>query len=509
VESVFVKAAGARGVQKRFVKVSASACADIAGLARRISVAFPTWRVAAEDIVLFLVRVDRTRTVELGDDECEGAALVSGDTLAAAGVANGAFLLARLPDLPAPTSSESLQPPSSSLRLPYGGGSNAAASAGSGGYSASSQWSLIESLAIAMSFPAVDARVWLSTSGVSVKLLPSYSSFFFAVINSLLVGPAARLFWFVDERCPISERRPLRDEATFSLFRDAWRGGLRPIVWAYTPASAEALRLQDQLPAAALGLPKPVTPATSTPSAGARESGLQREFRSSLEARDGKNSCVACQKAGPAEAAHILRQHSSRSLHVPAGLLSAWDIRNGIMLCSVCRLYFDKFFWCVGADGKIVVSEALLSDGELCGHFAPLVDNKLRHAAGDVNWPCDLTWAHHRLLFEAARDELSRLNACSKFACADCGAIFPSSHLWQHHVEVKAACSERRICKGRAHLWTRAERRAFPAIALADEAALAARQQLSLLGEGEVTENAEDERSDDSDEESGTDSSCD
>ena len=158
-----------------------------------------------------------------------------------------------------------------------------------------------------------------------------------------------------------------------------------------------------------------------------RESGLQREFRSSLEARDGKNSCVACQEAGPAEAAHILRQHSSRSLHAPAGLLSAWDIRNGIMLCSVCRLYFDKFFWCVGADGKIVVSEALLSDGELCGHFAPLVDNKLRHAAGDVNWPCDLTWAHHRLLFEAARDELSRLNTCSKFACADCGAIFPSS----------------------------------------------------------------------------------
>ena len=358
--------------------------------------------------------------------------------------------------------------------------------------------SLVEDLAIALSFPEVEARLWLSTSGVNVKLLPSYSSFSFAVVNTLVVGPAARLYWFPDERSPISERRPIRDEATFSAYRDAWSGGLRPIVWAYTPPSAEASRSPDQLPVAAL--PVAATPAKSASSAGTRDSGQQREFRFSLEARDGKSSCVACQNAGPAEAAHLLRHRSSPSILASAGLLSAWDVRNGIMLCSVCHLFFDKFLWCVGVDGRIVVSEALLSDEELCGHFAPLVGSALRHAVGDVNWPCDLTWAHHRQLFEAARDERHGLHAGSKFVCGDCGALFQTSRTWKHHVEVKTAC-EKRVREGRRQLWTPLERRAFPVIALTDEAAGAARR-LSMVGEGGGAEAGKDERGEGAGEES-------
>ena len=300
----------------------------------------------------------------------------------------------------------------------------------------------------------------------------------------LVVGSAARLYWFPDERSPISERRPIRDEATFSAFRDAWSGGLRPIVWAYTPPPAEDSRSPDQLPAAAL--PVAATPAKSASSAGTRDSGQQREFRFSLEARDGKSSCVACRKAGSAEAAHLLRHRSPPLILASAGLLSAWDVRNGIMLCSVCHLYFDKFLWCVGVDGRIVVSEALLSDEELSGHFAPLVGSALRHAVGDVNWPSDLTWAHHRQLFEAARDERhglhAGLHADSKFVCGDCGTLFQTSRTWKHHVEVKTAC-DKRIREGRRKLWTPMEKSAFPAIAVTDEADGAARR-LSMVGEG-------------------------
>ena len=317
----------------------------------------------------------------------------------------------------------------------------------------------------------------------------------------LVVGPTARLYWFPDERSPISERRPIRDEATFSAFRNAWSGGLRPIVWAYTPPSAEASLSPDQLPVAAL--PVAATPAKPASSAGTRDSGQQREFRCSLEARDGKSLCVACRNAGPAEAAHLLRHRSSPSILASAGLLSAWDVRNGIMLCSVCHFSFDKFLWCVGADGRIVVSEALLSDEERRGHFAPLVGSALRHVVGDVHWPCERTWAHHRQLFEAARVERHRLQADSKFACGDCGALFQTLRSLEHHGEVKTSC-EKRIREGRRQLWTPLERRAFPVIASTDEAAGAARR-LSMVGEGGAAEAGEDERREDAGEESGSD----
>ena len=373
----------------------------------------------------------------------------------------------------------------------------AVGSGGAGGTVAAGR-SLAEDLAIALSFPNVEARVWLSVTGVSVKLLPSYSSFFFAVINTLVVGPAARLYWFPDERSPISDRRPLCDEATFSAFRKVWSAGLRPIVWAYTPPSAdtppsaESSRSLDQPPSAAL--PVAVAPAKPASSGGSRDSGLQREFRSALEARDGKSSCVACRKAGPAEAAHLLRRGTAPPILASAGLLSAWDVRNGVMLCSVCHFTFDKFFWCVGADGTIVVSEALLSDEERRGHFAPLVGSALRHVVGDVHWPRDATWALHRQLFEAARHNEQLLRLASKFVCDDCGALFQTSGSWRYHAEVEAACSMR-TRKGRKQLWTPLERRAFPLIASADEAALAARR-LSMVGEGGDAKAAKGERGD-------------
>jgi hypothetical protein len=174
------------------------------------------------------------------------------------------------------------------------------------------------------------------------------------------------------------------------------------------------------------------------------------------------------------------------------GLLSAWDVRNGIMLCSVCHFYFDKFLWCVGADGAIIVSEALLSDEERRGHFAPLVGSALRHAVGNVNWPCDRTWAHHRQLFEAARDERHRRQAGNTFPCDVCGTLFPTSKSWEKHVTTRTAC-EKRIREGRRQLWTPLERGAFPAIAATGEAADAARQ-LSMVHEDEGAGLASDVR---------------
>ena len=336
-------------------------------------------------------------------------------------------------------------------------------------------------LSIAMSsYPEVHARQWLHTSGVTVRLLSTYSLFHFAVVGALAVSDTARLYWFPHEHSSIDDRRPITDDASLVLFKEAWSGGLRPIVWAYTPISGSAPPSPEDMPPFVF-TPAPVTPVTKRSSIG-RDSGQQKEFRATVLARDGKDVCVACARAGPTEAAHILGHGSPSSLLVPAGLLSAWDVRNGIMLCSVCHLYFDKYMWCV-VEGVVIVAGALLADEELSPHFAPLVGRVLRHEPGS-HWPCEPTWAHHRQLFEAARNSRHAMQAGNSFMCDDCGAMFKRHGGWEHHVTSKTACAKR-IRGGKRKLWTPLDRVAFPD-AVAQEAELgAAARRLSLVDEEE------------------------
>ena len=99
---VFVKAAGARGEGTQFEEVTLLDGDNVARLAARIAQAFPEWRVRAGDIALCPVRHDRARFVERSDESVGvGEALFSGDKLAAIGVVDGSYLLARLPALPA------------------------------------------------------------------------------------------------------------------------------------------------------------------------------------------------------------------------------------------------------------------------------------------------------------------------------------------------------------------------------------------------------------------------
>jgi len=90
--SVFVKRAGV--AYARFAPVEIFSGDSVGHLATRASLG-RGWAVDAVDLAL--VRTDRARFVESGDEsEGVGDALFSGDKLADVGVVDGAFLLARL-----------------------------------------------------------------------------------------------------------------------------------------------------------------------------------------------------------------------------------------------------------------------------------------------------------------------------------------------------------------------------------------------------------------------------
>ncbi len=98
--SVFVKRAG--DARASFAPVEIFVGDAVGHLADRASRKLD-WRTSASYVDLFLVSMDFAEAVEGGDESTGIAAkkLFSGASLVHAGVSNGAFLLARLPDPPA------------------------------------------------------------------------------------------------------------------------------------------------------------------------------------------------------------------------------------------------------------------------------------------------------------------------------------------------------------------------------------------------------------------------
>jgi hypothetical protein len=333
-----------------------------------------------------------------------------------------------------------------------------------------------------LSLPEVEVRAWMARSGAKVRLLPSYPHFHRAATGALALPETSRLYWLPNEFSAIADRRPIADAGSFKIFRDEWVGGRRPTVWVYPlPDAPGAPASPEELPFAPPQVQSPV-PASKS-SVGTRDSRMQREFRASLMDRDGKESCVACGASKPLEAAHIVRHKAPRSLARAAGLRTTWDVRNGVMLCHLCHLHFDNHLWCVGADGKVEVAEALLADTDCEPHFRPMIGKELRHVPGDRDWPAPETWRCQAEQFRAAREKRHKERAEREFECPDCGSLFKAHRFFLHHVEEQGACAAR-IRLGKKRFWTPAEKRAFPSLAAAEEEAVAVvARRLSLVPE--------------------------
>ena len=167
--------------------------------------------------------------------------------------------------------------------------------------------------------------------------------------------------------------------------------------------------------------------------------------------------------------------------------MSAWDVRNGVILCRLCHLLFDAYLWTVGPDGGIVVAAALLHDSDSGVQFTNLAGKPLRHAEGSVHWPSEKTWAFHRKVFDASREERHAEQDTKPFVCEVCRFRFRTEVTRVRHSAEAGACS-RRMGKGRKPLWTPLEKRAFPAAVARVEAQdlAAVTRRLSLVDEGDV-----------------------
>ena len=299
---------------------------------------------------------------------------------------------------------------------------------------------LRSSLAQTPELPWVVAKVLYGHHQGPVQLRPQFDSFYAACAAATISSSSAKLYYFDPAEVVISRRNPINAETYKYFLGDAMRGK-RHTVHVYEPVEPDAASPPDAPP---LGLPSLPDESKST---GSRRSGpLQTEFCSVVRLRDGK-VCVLCANNYSStdwpDAAHIVPHGASAKTTSTAGLLSAWDVRNGVMLCRVCHAAFDRFLWSVSPLGVVVVSAALLSavEDDVKSYWLERNGRYLKTPASLENWPRPQTWAAHAAGCVTAQ-ALRHTNP--KVSCDVCGKLCKSDRgVAQHKLSPRCAQNAR------------------------------------------------------------------
>ena len=308
----------------------------------------------------------------------------------------------------------------------------------------------MERLAIAAEMPSVRIKEWLSPgNGSVVQLSPTFTVFHAAAaLHMNMDAASAKLYWFdpppVGDVLPVERRKAVTAE-TYDGFVTACRAGLASTVHVYASIPAAPSPLEGRAERVPAGGAEGV--GASSTSTG-RHKALQDVFVQQLRRRDkgpdGKPRCVLCGPDfvalphTPAEAAHVIPWERPIADVLEAGLLSPWDVRNGVLLCHACHTQFDAHLWHVGPDDRVVVADALLeaADESVRRYWEPRNKRRLVRPLppNDASWPLPQTWAVHARGVGAKQEK----RHAKSFPCDACGHLCKSARGVKQHKAVGA-----------------------------------------------------------------------
>jgi len=184
------------------------------------------------------------------------------------------------------------------------------------------------------------------------------------------------------------------------------------------------------------------SPTKSSGSGSSRSSAQQTDFAEAVRRRD-DDCCVVC-AAQQVEAAHVVPVKDDRTAagFEQSGLLSLYDPRNGITLCTLCHDFFDAGHWCILTTGDrdtLVVSAALLAHQPEWKQRTRL---RLPSHHAD-HWPSALTLQVQVEFFDASKLKRAHQRLHFPFSCGKCGNRFMTRTGLTHHG---------RYCVGRGQL---------------------------------------------------------
>ena len=185
------------------------------------------------------------------------------------------------------------------------------------------------------------------------------------------------------------------------------------------------------------------SPTKST--ASSRSSAQQTDFADAVRQRD-DDKCVVC-AAEQVEAAHVVPVKDTRTAagKAAAHLLTLYDPRNGLTLCTHCHDYFDAGLWYISPVDRcsIHVSDALAAHRPVWATRSNAQVRLPTHHTDVDNWPSKAT-LQVQVDFVTNRKQ-HRLEERRSYPheCRPCGSRFMTKSGWAHH---------QGYCTGRGHL---------------------------------------------------------
>jgi hypothetical protein len=319
----------------------------------------------------------------------------------------------------------------------------------------------LDRLSVASSLPDVLVKEWLHPgAGVFIRLLHSFDAFTSSAAQHLCLGLPVKLYWLKGSADVRTNYVKLRSD-DYPAFVDMCREKGSPSVYVVSaptgstedPPSPEnpPVVSVDASPAKVARSPEGKVGGAGAPTSTSRDSRQQASFREAVRGRDEfrGTKCFGCEREfamwRQLEAAHIVPWSAPDHVVRAAGLSSAWDTCNGVMLCCACHLYFDDHMWTI-RDGRIEVADALLgaTDAALRTWFQDMHHRALTPVPSTapeyvrLNQPRASVWEHHACRFDEAKRFRDARRMQYPFLCGTCGKAYKMRYYYEAHVRANA-----------------------------------------------------------------------
>jgi hypothetical protein len=297
----------------------------------------------------------------------------------------------------------------------------------------------------------------------STVLTPGFSSLRLsaAAATAAAAPPLFTLYYILDPSKWWTTRIKIDDEDEFKNYVQSQRNyHLRPVILVWNSPSNCAIvehadlaigdhqhsplkdgtppqQLDALLPMAYFSSASVISPSKSGSS---RSSAQQADFSDAVRHRD-DDCCVVC-KAVQVEAAHVVPVKEARTVtgKEQAQLLSLYDPRNGLTLCTHCHDYFDAGLWCLSADDRctMMVSDALVAYVPSWKERRGAPVRMPSHHAD--NWPSKGVLEVQLDFFHSCKLKRIKVRRDFPFFCSACGVRFMTKDGANQH---------RKYCDGR------------------------------------------------------------
>lgn len=213
--------------------------------------------------------------------------------------------------------------------------------------------SALEKLQLATAARKFWVRHWAGTD-IKARMLdmpPTYAEFRSLLFLAYSFPVHGKVYYFPNNVLNIAQRVALDNDASFSTFMALPRSNRMLLyLWKHGQDGSPKKEPADEADS------QSQMSGVSDFSRGS----VQKVWASAVKDVDGWK-CVVCEHAIQKHlvGAHIVPVKSKKEELKAAGLPSAYEVRNGVTLCSHCHALFDAGFFYFDNDGKLVVSAAL------------------------------------------------------------------------------------------------------------------------------------------------------